>query len=287
VKEPTTQTGKSVLHLVITSDPDMVKEVNVMGGLGNSDHLIIQWDTKLHQTTYTRKTVNRDYRKADFDEMRRRLQEVEWDTLLNGNVEERWGNFKKCLDAENEFVPLRSTAMRKYKKAVWMTHKAVQSVRRKHNLFRRYRDCNNGHYKDAVRQAWCDTRKARRNFEKKLAENIKEDHKSFYAYIPGRNSVRPTIGPLVGGSGENITSVEDICKEMNRYFSSVFTAEDMSSVPGTQINNKVAQENLGLEEVIIEKRMVTDKLLKMRSDKAMGADNVFPKLLAEIREEIC
>jgi hypothetical protein len=84
-----------------------------------------------------------------------------------------------------------------------MTHKAVQSVRRKHNLFRRYRDCNNGHYKDAVRQASCDTRKATRNFEK-LAENKKEDNKSFYAYIRSRNSVRPTIRPLVGGYGESI-----------------------------------------------------------------------------------
>jgi Endonuclease-reverse transcriptase len=41
VKEPTTQNGKSVLDLVITSDPDMVEEVKVMGGLGNSDHLMI------------------------------------------------------------------------------------------------------------------------------------------------------------------------------------------------------------------------------------------------------
>jgi len=120
-----------------------------------------------------------------------------------------------------------------------------------------------------------------------LAENIKEDNKSFYAYISSRNSVRPTIGPLVGGSGENVTSVEDISEEMNRYFSTVFTIEDVSNVPGTQINNKVAQENLGLDEVIIEERMVMNKLLKMRSDKAMGADNVSPRLLAEIREEIC
>jgi hypothetical protein len=39
---------------------------------------------------------------------------------------------------------------------------------------------------------------------------------------------------------------------------------------------------LRLEEVIIEERMVMDNLLKMRSDKAMGADNVSPRLLAEI-----
>jgi hypothetical protein len=61
-----------------------------------------------------RKTVNRDYRKADFNRMRGRLQGVEWDKLLSGNVEECWRNFKKfLLDAENEFVPLRSTAMGK------------------------------------------------------------------------------------------------------------------------------------------------------------------------------
>ena len=160
-------------------------------------------------------------------------------------------------------------------------------MRRKHNLFRRYRDCNNGQYKDAVRQARIDTRSARRSFEKKLAENIKEDNKSFYAYIRGRNSVRPTIGPLVGGSGEKLSSPEEICEEMNLYFASVFTKEDTSNIPDIQTNYTVAQNRLGLEELVIEEGMVMDKLMKLRSGKAMGADDISPRLLVEIRNEIC
>ena len=195
---------------------------------------------------------------------------------------------RKCLlDAENEFVPMRSSGVGKYRKAIWMTHKAVQSVRKKHNLFRKYRDCDNRQYKDAVRQAKIDTRNARRNFEKKLAEKIKDDNKSFYAYIRGRNSVRPTIGPLLSSSGEKLSLPEEISEEMNVYFSSVFTKEDLSSVPDIQTNCTVAQNQLRLDNIVIDEKMVMDKLTRLRSDKATGADSISPRLLVEISKEIC
>ena len=34
------------------------------------------------------------------------------------------------------------------------------------------------------------------NFEKKLAENIKKDSKSFFAYVRGRSQATRKVGPL-------------------------------------------------------------------------------------------
>ena len=112
--------GKLVLDLVITSDPDMVDEVSVADALGSSDHMI-HWVTKMQQSTTTTRPDIRDYKRANFDGMRSRLRGMEWDSLLVGGVEECWGEFKKCLlDAENDFVPTRSSGVGKYKKAIWM-----------------------------------------------------------------------------------------------------------------------------------------------------------------------
>ena len=40
-------------------------------------------------------------------------------------------------------------------------------------------------------------RKAKLDFEVKLAENIKEDPKTFYAYVRSKSKVKVGIGPLL------------------------------------------------------------------------------------------
>ena len=44
-------------------------------------------------------------------------------------------------------------------------------------------------YKEALNAATNEVRKAKRNFEHKLAQNIKSDSKSFYAYVRSKQNV--------------------------------------------------------------------------------------------------
>ena len=46
-------------------------------------------------------------------------------------------------------------------------------------------------------------RKSKRNFEHKLAQNIKSDSKSFYAYVRSKQNVRDKVGPLEDNAGNN------------------------------------------------------------------------------------
>ena len=50
-----------------------------------------------------------------------------------------------------------------------------------------------------------EVRKSKRNFEHKLAQNIKSDSKSFYAYVRSKQNVRDRVGPLEDNSGNKIT----------------------------------------------------------------------------------
>ena len=64
-----------------------------------------------------------------------------------------------------------------------------------------------------------------------LACNIKHDSKSFYAYIRSKQNVRDKVG-LLEDSAENIISQGFLMVEkLNGCFSSVFTREDISSLP--------------------------------------------------------
>ena len=48
-------------------------------------------------------------------------------------------------------------------------------------------------------------KEAKRDFEKKLAKNIKKDSKSFYAYYRENNRSRVGIGPLKDADGQPVT----------------------------------------------------------------------------------
>jgi len=110
-----------------------------------------------------------------------------------------------------------------------MTHKAVRTVKSKHILFRTYRDINNPKYIKAFQMARTETRRAKFNFEKKLAQNIKMDNKSIYAYARSQNNT--CTGPILSASRELKTDAGDMAEELNNYFSSAFTKEDINNLP--------------------------------------------------------
>ena len=63
-----------------------------------------------------------------------------------------------------------------------------------------YVDC-----KEALNAATNKVRKSKRNVELKLAQNIKSDSKSFYAYVRSKQNVRDKVGPLEDNGGDIIT----------------------------------------------------------------------------------
>lgn len=288
VTQPTriTASSSTILDLVITDHPDMVEEMEILGNLENSDHQMLRWTTLLSLQQQDHQGISKDYKKADFDSIRARLLDVDWDNVLSGGVEHSWNEFKNILqDVVEKFVPDCKHRSRGYKKAIWMTYAAVRKVRRKHNLFRRYRDINNPEYIEAAREARAETRRAKRNFEKKLAENIKNDNKSFYAYVRSRSTVKASTGPVLNVSGDLKTDPGEIAEELNTYFSSVFTNEDTQNMP--QCTNSRTENQGLLEDIEINEEIVMAKLLKLRSDKATGADDISAMLLTEIRDQIC
>ena len=72
---------------------------------------------------------------------------------------------------------------------------------------------------------------------------------------------------------------------LNEYFSSVFTTEDISSLPVTFTKfdgNKA--EHLG--QLFVTSEMIEKKIKKMKDNKSTGVDGIPPKLLKEIVEQI-
>ena len=77
-------------------------------------------------------------------------------------------------------------------------------------------------YKDALNAATTEIRQSKRSYEQKLACNITNYSKSFYAYVSNKQNVRDKVGPLEDSPGNIMSQGFLMVENLNGYFSSVF-----------------------------------------------------------------
>ena len=72
---------------------------------------------------------------------------------------------------------------------------------------------------------------------------------------------------------------------LNEYFSSVFTIEDISSLPVrfTKFEGNTSEH---LSQLFVTPEMIAKKIKKMKNNKSPGVDGIPPKLVKEIVEQI-
>ena len=176
-----------------------------------------------------------------------------WKTRRQQNV----GTFLRGeLDtAIDSYVPMKKQGKRSKKKH--LSKEAFRKMWYKQNMWRVYKHTGKHHdcvvYKEALNAATNEVRKSKRNVELKLAQNIKSDSKSFYAYVRSKQNVRDKVGPLEDNAGDIITEGIVMAEELNMHFSSGFTREDTSSLPVTETKfNGLEGELLGQFVVIPE-----------------------------------
>ena len=128
--------------------------------------------------------------------------------MKNTTATECWNIFRGELDrAIDSYVPMKKNGKRSKKKH--LSKEAFRKIRYKQNMWRVYKhtgkDEDYDAYKEALNAATNEVRKSKRNFEHKLAHNIKSDSKSFYAYVRSKQNVRDRVGPLEDNAGNKIT----------------------------------------------------------------------------------
>ena len=148
----------------------------------------------------------------------------------------------------------------------------------KQTIWRVYRRTRNdedyANYKEALNLATTEIRKYKRTFQQKLAGNIKNYSKSFYAYVRSKQKVRDKVGSLENNSGNIISDGFQMAEVLDEYFSSVFATEDISSLP-VPFSKFEACKSEHLRQ-----------FKKMKDNKSPEVDGIPPKLLKEIVEQI-
>ena len=125
----------------------------------------------------------------------------------------------------------------------------------------------------ALNKATKTVRKAKGDFEIKLAAEIKRDSKSFFSYARSKLRTKEQIGPLRDMTGNLIDEPKLMAMLLNEFFSSVFTTEDQTNIPSLDCEVEL------MADITITAAEVQKKLQDLRTDKAPGADLIHPRLL--------
>ena len=162
--------------------------------------------------------------------MREWIKYIDWTTEFGElEVEEMWQKFCSIINqAIDLFVPLGFNKTRK--NPSWMNKSANSARKYKTKMLDRYRQSKSYNdlveYKIAQNKAVKEYSKAKKQFERKLAKDIKSNPKSFYAYVRSKTKVKEVVGPLRDTSNQLVSDNEVMCEILNEYFGSVFTSED-------------------------------------------------------------
>ena len=178
--------------------------------------------------------------------MRKYLAKLYWNNMLmNKTAIECWNIIKYEIESIiDKFVPFQKQGKERKKH---LSKEAIRKIVFKQTMWMVYRrtrkDEDYANYKEALNLATTEIRKSKITFEKKLAGNMKNDSKSFYAYVRSKQKVRDKVGPLENNRGDIISHGFQMAEVLNKYFSSVFTTEDISSlpVPFTKFEGKTSE----------------------------------------------
>ena len=289
VEEATHNQG-NILDLVLATDPGMVENVVICDSLSTSDHFGISFDVIVNVVMKQSCSISYDYKNGDYTSMRNYLEELDWVNLFKGkSTYEMWSLFKYVLDyCVKEFVPIKKRLNNN--KPKWMTKVAYKAINRKYKLWKRYRESGLHSdyvvYKQSLNIATREVRKAKRNFEEKLASNIKTDVKSFYAYTRSKLKVKDKVGPLVDSNGNIVTDNLVAANILNDFFCSVFTNDsvDYSPLPRHYF---VSDRQNEFNHIVFCRGNILKKLDKLKHGKAPGVDSICSSVLKEVSSQIC
>ena len=142
--------------------------------------------------------MSRNHAKVKRAALLEEIESKDWDEILHGDSLDCWSKFCQYLEQlESKYVPMkRVRTVGGRRKSIWMTKRALNLIVKKRKVYSKYKDNNHPACIQASNKAHREVKGAKRNFEKLLAHNIKEDSKSFYAYVRSKSKSRKKPGPL-------------------------------------------------------------------------------------------
>ena len=131
------------------------------------------------------------------------------------------------------------------------------------------------------REIKADIRKQPDRYVNNLVGDVQANPKDFYRYIKSQKKDAQGIPPLKRRNGGGFAKLEsEKAAEFNGQFTDVFTKSEYSQVP--LLDRSVPF----MEDIVVTKEGVTKLLKGLNTSKALGPDELHPRVLKELASEL-
>ena len=166
-----------------------------------------------------------------------------------------------------------------------MDRRVADAITQKHRAWNRYQKSrSNEDWKTFVihrNKATTAVRRAKAEFETKIAEEVKDNAKSFWNYVKSRSKTNAGIPELVTEDGTFAKTDQDKAEVLNAFFGSVFTVEDLTALPTmTKISDK------DITDIEFSAQEIDELLCKLDINKSPGPDGIHSRVLREAHEQV-
>lgn len=265
-----------------------------------SDHSVLIFDYACYIDNEF-STTKYLYEKADYGIIKSHLRDHGWKNqfILNhtaSSVEDMWNEFKnKLLKIRDKFIERKKTGQPFWKRKgdVPIDSNLQELIKRKGKLHRRWiKTLKSGKDGEDDRKAYKEVRNQVKNrmvktkvkFERDIAERSKRSPKVFWSYTRSKLKTKTGVAPLLENTKDK-SSIRYSDKEkadiLQRQFASVFTKEPDGELPDFRLRTLT---EISLPD--IDSEIVRKKILQLDVDKACGPDEMHPRLLKELVDEI-
>ncbi len=184
---------------------------------------------------------------------------MDWRTQLDGRtVEEGWRFFRQKLSETVEKNVPKSGGRTKLKNP-WMTREILRLIRRKKRKWKEVKNSTSAEemkqYKQLEKETSKKIRNAKRKMEKDLAYGEDKNNRKFARYIKSKTKSKTAIGPLITREKKMLTEDRDMAEELNTFFASVFTKEDLQTVPEAEKEYVV----VAMRPVVVTQHMIRNR----------------------------
>ena len=139
-------------------------------------------------------------------------------------------------------------------------------------------------YREIVRAARDQVRKAKALIALNLARDVKSKKKSFYKYVSGKRKIWENVGPLQKETGDLVSWDMEKAEVLNDFSASVFTSKCSSHT--AQVAEGKSRDWENEEPPTVGEDQVHDHLRNLKVHKAMGPDEMHPWVLRELVDEV-
>ena len=283
---------QSTLDQVMSNNESLINSVKLQSPIGKSDHLGLLVELNITCDLGYISSKRKNWYKVNKEFVHAHGTDIDWGySAAAVGVETMWNELHKKMLSISEQIPETNVKTDKQgnilEKLPWDSSKLVRKRKEKDQAWKAFEDnpnmttYHNAHYKQGEYSGV--EFKEKLKYEKKIISCVKTNTKPLFRYLKSKNKVRKTVKELERSDGTNSRTPQETADILLDFFQSVFKSDSFGPLPkkcyeSANVLNRV------MEELIIDSSSVKKLLLNLKENKAMGPDNVHPKLLKYLAE---